>query len=386
MRQLRVGVIGANWSLVGHLPAWRNIQGVEVLAICTAHEESARRAAAENGVPKAFWDYRAMVEDLDLDIIDVGTRPSLRYDMVMRSIAAGKHVLNANPFATDLASAREMLSAQRSAGVVGAVEAQFPWVPQISRMKELIDEGFLGDLYGVDCRCQFPLIRNGEAIFPFVTRPGYTSSYDWLGDTAVGASALRNLGGHALHALVYLFGEVDSVSASLATHVKEWRWDDGSRYTPRTVDTAAVTVRFAGGGIGQLNTSWVVADARGFALEAFGSNGRLRLESQTGFPDATNTVLYGAPAMARGMSGQGERVMEIPDRLWSAENALDATARKAPVVVPLTRMFGHIVGAIRGGGDALPGFAQACHVQAICEAAETSDRTGARVAVPAIGT
>src|SRR3546814_4089872 len=62
-RPLRVGMIGANWGIVGHLPAWRNLPGVEVAAICTAHEETARAAADAHGIPHAYHDYRRMIDE-----------------------------------------------------------------------------------------------------------------------------------------------------------------------------------------------------------------------------------------------------------------------------------------------------------------------------------
>src|SRR3546814_18752257 len=69
----------------------------------------------------------------------------------------------------------------RSSCVVGMIEAQFQWLPQFRQMKAMIADGALGDLIGVELRCHFPLIRDGDALFPFVTRPGYTTNYNWLG-------------------------------------------------------------------------------------------------------------------------------------------------------------------------------------------------------------
>src|SRR3546814_12853219 len=108
----------------------------------------------------------------------------LRYDMVMHALAAGKHVINANPFAPDIAGAKAMREAQQAAGVVGMIEAQFQWLPQFRQMKAMIADGALGDLIGVELRCHFPLIRDGDALFPFVTgralRPTTTGSA-WRG-------------------------------------------------------------------------------------------------------------------------------------------------------------------------------------------------------------
>ena len=97
--KLKVGIISANWSLKVHGAAWRRIDGVEVAAICTSRQETAERAASEYGIPKAYWNHEEMSADPDLDIIDVGTRPSFRFPMVMAALKNGKHVYDALPFA-----------------------------------------------------------------------------------------------------------------------------------------------------------------------------------------------------------------------------------------------------------------------------------------------
>ena len=49
---LRVGIISANWGTFAHLPAWRSIPGVEVVAICTSRRETAEAAAKKHGIEK----------------------------------------------------------------------------------------------------------------------------------------------------------------------------------------------------------------------------------------------------------------------------------------------------------------------------------------------
>lgn len=383
-RPLRVGIIGANWGVVGHLPAWRNLDGVEVTSICTSREETACAASQAHGIPNAFSDFRRMIDEGPVDIIDVGTRPRLRYDMVMHALRAGKHVINANPFAVDINKAKDILTAQRDAGVVGMVEAQFQWLPQFRQMKAMIDDGALGNLIAVELKCHFPLIRDAEAIFPFVTRPGYSSDYNWLGMPGEGASALRNLGGHCLHSLIYLFGGIESVSATLQRSLDEWRFDDSTAFEPQTIDTAFANLHFCGGGVGQLNICWSVAGARGFELEAYGANGRLRIEAPTGFPGAENSRLYYAPAASREGLTTPEQLIALPEALTHLRGRPIPVPVTAPVVVPMTLMLNEMISAIREGRSCDPSFAQALRVQAICEAAEESDRKqGERVVIPA---
>src|SRR5690349_16226809 len=96
---LRVGIISANWGALAHLPAWRAVPGVEVVAICTSRRETAEAAAKKYGIERAFWDAQLMTADPDIDIIDCGTRPILRHAMVLSALRNGKHVYNGIPFA-----------------------------------------------------------------------------------------------------------------------------------------------------------------------------------------------------------------------------------------------------------------------------------------------
>ena len=106
--RLRVGIISANWGVAAHLPAWRAHPDIEVVGICTAHQDTAEAAATANDIPRAFWDYRTMAQDPEIDIVDVGTRPNLRYDMCLSALNGGKHVYMGVPFADSMEHARAL--------------------------------------------------------------------------------------------------------------------------------------------------------------------------------------------------------------------------------------------------------------------------------------
>src|ERR1700742_2661059 len=96
--KLRVGLISAAWGAYAHLPAWRSLQDVEVVGICTSRRETAENAARKYHIERPFWDYHTLANDPDIDIIDCGTRPNWRRDMVLAALDAGKHVYNGIPF------------------------------------------------------------------------------------------------------------------------------------------------------------------------------------------------------------------------------------------------------------------------------------------------
>ncbi len=274
-RPIRVGIIGANYTLIAHSGAWRAIPGVEIGAVCTAHQETAEAAARDFAIPKAYWNYREMMQDKDLDIITVGTKPALRYDMVMSALEAGKHVYNCLPFAVNVAQARAMRDKQWEKGVVGVADAQFRWVPAIRHMKELIDEGKIGDFYQATIHMQLPLLAYDGFVYPYCVESDSQKPYHWLGDANSGGSAWRNFGSHTMLNLVYLFGEIEEIVGYMGTFCKEWRLTDGRTVRPQTPDIGMAMLRFRNGGIANINVSWSTVDAAGYFLEVSGSRGRM---------------------------------------------------------------------------------------------------------------
>jgi predicted dehydrogenase len=361
--RLKVGIISANWGVQAHLPAWRALRDdVEVTAICTAHQDTAEAAARDNGIARAFWDYRTMCADPDLDIIDCGTRPSLRYDMVMTALKHDKHVYNGIPFAMDLSHAQAMLALQRERKKVGVADAFIQAIPAVAHMKELIDDGFLGELYFVTSYFNQQLFNEQSRHFP----------YNWFADAAYGANALRNLGSHMLHPLVHLFGDVEEVVGQADICRKEWKFVEGGTVRPQVIDTATAMLRFRNGGMGQIATSWVAADGPGWQLEAFGSRSRL-LAHGPAFPLPATTKLYAGAAGASYVPIAEE--VAVPERLGLVPGTTFTAKDYRTPLMPMARVYADMVQAIRNGGDGAPSFAQACHVQQIVEGIHQSLQT-----------
>ncbi len=358
--RLRVGIISANWGVTAHLPAWRALaDDVEVTAICTSREATARAAAAANGIPRPFWDYRAMCADPHIDVVDCGTRPSLRYDMVMAALSGGKHVYNGIPFAVDAPHARRMLDEQTRRRLVGAVDAYIQAVPAVAYMKALIDDGYIGELNFVTSHFNLQLFLKLAADFGWL----------WFADEANGASALRNLGSHLLHPIVHMFGPVAEVVGDGRIFLEQWHLSDGGVVRPKVLDTASALMRFERGGTAQVTASWAAADGPGWMLEACGSKGRLRA-SGPAFPSAATTTLLGAEGGASHVPLAAE--MPVPERFHAVPGAKLSPRDSLTPVMPMAQVFAGVVAAIRGGGDAAPSFAQAVHVQEIVEAIQRS--------------
>src|SRR5262249_50702356 len=127
----------------------------------------------------------------EIDIVDVGTRPNLRFDMCMASLEAGKHVYDGVPFVDSMEHARTLHDAYVRTGRVAVIDAYSEHLPPIAFARELLDDGALGEVFSVTCTIQMSLFNWQASTF----------AYNWFWDRTAGCSALRNLGSHALNVL-----------------------------------------------------------------------------------------------------------------------------------------------------------------------------------------
>jgi predicted dehydrogenase len=296
-----------------------------------------------------------MCADPDIDIIDCGTRPSLRLPMVLAALAHGKHVYNASPHAPDWAGAKAIDAAWRESGCVGVVDAFAQWIPTHRHMKRLIDEGYMGRALGGTCHFNISLFN----------RPSKRFAYNWFAQGGQGVSALRNNGSHALYMLVHLFGPVAELVADDSQLLREWRFDDGDTLVPETTDFANVMLRFESGLVVQMQISWSMPVYDGWSIDVFGDEGRLVAASPT-FPTSRDCTLRGAKL------GGTLAPIAIPQALRAEPCvALDAGSEPQPSY-PMALSMQRMVTAIRGEGVPEPGFDSALAIERIQEAIRVS--------------
>lgn len=358
MRPLRVGIVSAAWGAFAHLPAWRAIPGVDVTAICTSREETARAAADRLNLPRAFWNAAEMCADPDIDIVDLGTRPSIRLPMVLAALANGKHVYNASPHAPDWAGAKAIDAAWRAGTSIGVVDAFSQWLPAHAQMKAMLDADYIGSPLGGTCHFNLSLFNSPIKQFP----------YNWFAQSGQGVSAVRNNGSHALYMLRHLFGPVAEMVADDSQILREWRFPDGDAITPETTDFANIILRFESGLTMQMQISWSMALHDGWLVDVFGDKGRLVASSPT-FPTARDCTLRG------GQLGGELQDIAISDSYKTAPGiALDWQSEPQPSY-PMALSMHAMVEAIHGRGAGAPDFAEALEVERLQQAIRLSSET-----------
>jgi len=148
--KIRVAVIGRTGKGgYGHGldVVWKEIEGVEVVAVADPDPKGRAAAAKRLGAANAYEDYRTMLEKEKPRIVSVADRYlDMHRDMVVACARAGASMFLEKPMARTLAEADEMVKACETHHVKLAIAHQTRYSPRLARIKEMIAAGMLGDV------------------------------------------------------------------------------------------------------------------------------------------------------------------------------------------------------------------------------------------------
>jgi len=190
---MQVGVIGAGvQARAAHLPAYRRIRGVEVSAIADIDEKLAKSAAKRFRIPRVYADYKALLEEPEIELVSICTPPHLHKEMAIECLKSGKHVLVEKPMATSRGEAEEIIQAEKMSGVKLCVVHNYRFFPAVLEAKRRIEEGRLGELISIHAHGH--LIQSFDR--PWFLREG-------------GLGVLEDFGPHLIDIVLYLTGFED---------------------------------------------------------------------------------------------------------------------------------------------------------------------------------
>ncbi|MDA4121065.1 MAG: Gfo/Idh/MocA family oxidoreductase [Thaumarchaeota archaeon] len=273
-REFGVGVIGYSIGKV-HAHAWKGIEEYyhpskaipRLVAIAGRNEERTKTEAARFGFQRTYTDWRKLVKDEDVDIVDDCAPPNLHAEPMVAAAEKGKDLVCEKPMARNGKEAKTMLEVAERARVKHMMGYNYRFVSAIALAKQMIDEGLLGRIY----------YFKGSYLNTAVPYENPDTPGDWHhSSNTAGYGALADLGTHAIDLARYLAGEVESVSAVSRTFVKKRPEKRGSRkMVDVDVDDITVsTLSFKNGAVGMLEASWMTHGKRDFlAFEAYGSKG-----------------------------------------------------------------------------------------------------------------
>ena len=368
--KIRVGVIGASatygWSARALMPALLSVEELELAAVCTAHEDTAKEAAERWGAPLAYHDHLEMLANPDIDAVVVTVRVPLHHRLSMDVLRAGKHVYTEWPMAVNQQEATEMADLARTQCAHAMVGLQMRAAPIWLRMKELIAEGYVGEMlaahmtYFETARFKHPEERLYHA------------------DKTKGVNTWTVTSGHGIDAFCTTVGEFAELSGLLSAQTKEWTAiDTGKVVSVDSPDHILVQGRLENGALATVRVAALPQHPAGIRLEVYGSEGALLAKTPDRSSEQVNLV--------GGRSGEPEMTeLEIPDRLFESDTR--ARGASGPSVY-VSQMLHRFAVAIQTGERAQPDFdtgaARMGLLGLVDRASETGERQTVKVASPA---
>jgi predicted dehydrogenase len=267
MSRVRVAVLGAGFISDYHIAGLLEA-GAEVVALSGRRLERAREKAARYGISHVTADHRELLARDDVDAVVVATPDATHADIASAAARAGKAVLLQKPMARTSAECLRILEAAHAAGVVLCVSFLHRYFEEVAAVRELLAAGGLGRIHQVRQRNATP----GADWAPWFYRR-----------EAVGGGVVLQLGVHGIDLLRHLFGEIEAVSASVATLSTTRRLADGTVVTPDNEDLALATYRLPADVLAAHEMSYTeVAGTDRFRLEIYGERGTAWLRSERG--------------------------------------------------------------------------------------------------------
>ena len=265
---VRVGFVGAGANTrLRHIPGLQAIDGVELVSVANRSRASGQRIADEYNIPTVYDSWVDLIEAPDTNAICIGTWPYTHRTMVIAALDAGKHVMTEARMCMNAAEAHEMLAASREMPELTAQIVPAPHTLKVdAKIKELIADGYLGDILSVDMT-----VHQGDFI-------DYDAPLHWRNDRDLSGYNIMQMG-IWYEAMMRWVGPAGSVRTVARVNVKSRVDDSGGRRFITIPDQVETVCEMVSGPVVHMRFSTITGLAPADRVWFFGTEGTLRLDS-----------------------------------------------------------------------------------------------------------
>lgn len=230
---LKLGILGvARIARPALIEPARIVTGLEVTAVASRTLSRAQDYASQHGIAHARGDYRAVIDDPQIDAVYIPLPNNLHAKWSIAALEAGKAVLCEKPLSMNTEEAQTICDAVNRTGGLFVEAFHYRFHPFIHRIKALLDDGAIGRVRHIEIRAQVP-----GALIP---------ADNIRRKPELGGGAAMDLGIYCVDSLRFLMGEAPQVLSAEAT-----------LSDPNIDGTMAASLRFANGTTAILRASHI---------------------------------------------------------------------------------------------------------------------------------
>ena len=297
MQPLRIAIVGAGAIAQRNAAEAAGSGAATVAGVFDINTKVARDMAKKLGTT-VFTSYDEVLGSRSVDAVLMNTPHHVHRSMTEQAAAAGKHVLVEKPLATTLEDAEAMIAACRRAGVGLTVNYSFRYLPQIIKARQLVQDGALGDIVGIQ------MISHQFKDRGYWMGARSNSPDDWR------ASREKCGGGFLIMTVCHVIDYVYFITGLKASRIYS---EYGTLGSPAEVeDIISVSFKMENGAIGSLSASSIM---RGFSQaeeRIWGTHGSMVL-------DNSGIQLWSTRPIDGKRPAQVNKYTKFDDVSWTAE-------------------------------------------------------------------
>jgi D-apiose dehydrogenase len=195
MKKLRGAIIGTGFWANYQIPAWQELEGVELVAAYNRTFGRAQAIADKFGISRVYDAAEAMLDEVKPDFVDIITDVDTHARFTEMALSRGIDVICQKPMAASLEEARVMVEMAERQGARLFIHENFRWQAPIRALKQTLDAGAIGR--------------------PFKARLSFCSGFPVFDNQPFLAGLekfiITDVGSHVLDVSRYLFGEARSL-------------------------------------------------------------------------------------------------------------------------------------------------------------------------------
>ena len=254
---IRLGVIGTGGMATVHMKHARELDGVDISAVCDISPKTLKKATDSNNCP-GFDNHTELLSADVCDAVLIATPHYAHTTIGIDALKAGKHVLVEKPISVHKADCERLIAAHTDKNLVFAAIFNQRTDPYYIKLKQMIDAGELGDLVRVSW-----IITNWFRTDAYYAGGGWRAT--WEGE---GGGVLLNQCPHQLDLMQWLFGMPTKVAGFCGI---------GKRHDIEVEDQVTAYLEYENGATGTFITSTGEAPGTN-RLEVAGERGRVIIE------------------------------------------------------------------------------------------------------------
>ena len=254
-KKVKVGIVGTGFVGDIHHASFKGwVHDAEVVAV--ASPNNATKFAQEHQIRSVYSDYRELLKDKSIDVVDIGIPNDLHCQVVIDAAQAGKHIIIEKPLCLTLEEADLMIETCQKEGVLLMYAEELLFAPKYVRAKMLIEEGAIGKPF---------LAKQSEE------HPGPHNGWFWDVNRA-GGGVLMDMGCHSIEYTRWVLGKpkVKSVTAFLGQYMHADKTEGE--------DHCYTIVEYEDNKLAMLENSWAKGGGVDDRCEIYGLKGHTRAD------------------------------------------------------------------------------------------------------------